>query len=66
MGAFLILTLPLIIVSAVVATFLFHYLWNTTMPQVFGLKAITIGQAFRLLLITTLLFSGLHWTLSLR
>jgi hypothetical protein len=39
-------------------TVLFEYLWNTTMPQVFNLKLITFWQAFRLLLIGSLLTGG--------
>ena len=36
----------------------FRWLWNTTMPQVFNLKEITLGQALRLLLLASLLFGG--------
>ena len=57
-----IVVVPLAFLLAVVATYVFHWLWNTTMPEVFGLKRITFWQAFRLLLIATLLFGGLHWT----
>lgn len=32
------------------------YLWNTTMPQVFGLKQITYWEGFRLLLLSAILF----------
>jgi hypothetical protein len=38
-------------------TFL-QYLWNTTMPELFGLKALNYSQAFRLLLIASLLFGS--------
>jgi hypothetical protein len=34
----------------------FKWLWNMTMPQVFGLKDINFWQAFRLLLIASFLF----------
>ena len=37
---------------------LFQWLWNTTMPQVFDMKAITFWQAFRLLLLAAMLFGG--------
>jgi hypothetical protein len=37
---------------------LFRWLWNITMPQVFGLKTITFWQAFRLLLLAGMLFNG--------
>ena len=39
-------------------TALLQWLWNITMPDVFGLKVITFWQAFRLLLIATMLFGG--------
>lgn len=42
------------------ATWLLKWLWNMTMPEVFGLKVITYWQAFRLLLIAGLLFGGTH------
>jgi|COG998Drversion2_1049125.scaffolds.fasta_scaffold317104_1 hypothetical protein len=35
---------------------LFQWLWNITMPQVFGLNVITFWQAFRLLIIAAFLF----------
>ena len=35
---------------------LFQWLWNITMPQVFGLNVITVWQAFRLLIIAAFLF----------
>lgn len=34
------------------------WLWNTTIPDVFGLKPLTFWQAFKLLLIATILFGG--------
>lgn len=37
---------------------LLHYLWNSTMPQIFNLKVITYWQAFRLLIIAAVLTSG--------
>ena len=39
-------------------TLLLQWLWNITMPDVFGLKQITFWQAFRLLIISGLLFGG--------
>lgn len=33
-----------------------RYLWNITMPEVFGLKNITYWQAFRIILICAILF----------
>jgi hypothetical protein len=37
---------------------IFQWLWNITMPQVFGLKPIGYWVAFRLLLIAGFLTSG--------
>ncbi|KUO61606.1 MAG: hypothetical protein APF84_13825 [Gracilibacter sp. BRH_c7a] len=37
---------------------LLKYLWNTTIPDLFNLKSVTYWQAFRLLLIASLLFGG--------
>jgi len=37
---------------------LLQWLWNITMPDVFGLKTITYWQALRLLLIAAILFGG--------
>lgn len=33
-----------------------RYLWNITVPEVFGLKSITFWQAFRIILICAILF----------
>jgi hypothetical protein len=41
-----------------VVTALFWWLWNITMPEVFGLKRITYWQAFRLLILAGMLFGG--------
>ncbi|MBM7855797.1 succinate dehydrogenase hydrophobic anchor subunit [Desulfohalotomaculum tongense] len=50
------------IVLAVLVLFvlagLLMWLWNITVPQVFGLKQITYWQAFRLLIIAAILFGG--------
>lgn len=37
---------------------LFRWLWNITMPQVFKFNEITYWQAFRLILIAAILFGG--------
>ncbi|MGI6412141.1 MAG: hypothetical protein ACOXZ5_00445 [Syntrophomonadaceae bacterium] len=39
-------------------SWLFQWLWNITMPQVFNLKEITFWQAFRLLLMAGIIFGG--------
>ena len=50
--------IPLAILISVVMVFIFKWLWNTTMPQVFQVRPITFWQAFRLLLIVSILFGG--------
>jgi len=52
---FIILAIPVLIA---ILTALFTWLWNITMPEVFGLKEITFWQAFRLLLLAGFLFGA--------
>jgi len=42
-----------------IASLLLEWLWNMTIPDLFNLSKITYWQAFRLLIISALLFSGL-------
>ena len=46
--------LVLIAIFAIV----FRWLWNTTMPEVFGLKHLTYWQAIKVLLLAGILFGG--------
>ena len=41
-----------------VITLFFRWLWNTTVPDVFGFNAVTFAQAFKILLISAMLFGG--------
>jgi hypothetical protein len=41
-----------------VAAALLEWLWNMTLPEVFGLSAVTYWQAFRLILIASILFGS--------
>jgi hypothetical protein len=50
--------IPLILAIFVVMVIIFQLLWNTTMPQVFQLRQITFWQAFRLMLIASIIFGG--------
>lgn len=52
-GAIILWVIMLFILSAVL-----QWLWNMTIPEVFGLKTITFWQAFRLLIIAAILFGG--------
>ena len=56
MGMFVGLIIGLIILAII--TLVFRWLWNTTLPDVFGWKALSFGQAFKILLISSLLFGG--------
>ncbi len=40
-----------------IATAFFRLLWNTTIPEVFGLKRITYSQALRLFVIAALVLN---------
>ena len=55
-GAAVGLVIGLIILALV--TLFFRWLWNTTMPDVFGVKSLTFWQAFRILLLASILFGG--------
>ena len=48
----------IVIFFVLVATAVFQWLWNITIPQVFGLRMIGFWLAFRLLLIAGFLTSG--------
>lgn len=44
-----------------IVTGILQWLWNITCPQVFRLPEITFWQAFRLILISGILFGGFHY-----
>jgi len=43
-------------VSTLIAAAILKWLWNTTLPELFGFKTMRYWQAFRLLIIAQLLF----------
>ena len=53
----IILILIVVLVFGIAA--LLQWLWNRTCPEVFGLKPIKYWQAFRLLVLALILFSGI-------
>jgi len=55
-GAIAGLIIGLVILAIV--TLIFRWLWNITVPDVFGLKTLTFWQAFRILLLAAILFGG--------
>lgn len=42
------------------AVWLLQYLWNSTLPELLGVKTITFWQMFRLFLLTSILLKGSH------
>ncbi|MCT4618752.1 MAG: hypothetical protein N4A62_05125 [Marinisporobacter sp.] len=44
---------------------LFEWLWNITIPRIFGVREITFWEAFRLILIGAILFGGRGINISL-
>ena len=52
----ILLWIVLVFVSAAIIM----WLWNITIPDVFGLRELQYWQAFRLLLIAGLLFGAFH------
>ncbi len=51
----LIFVIPLVLV---LVTWLFQWLWNITIPGIFGLREITFWEAFRLIVMAGILFGG--------
>jgi hypothetical protein len=57
----------LVIMMAFIVPAFFQFLWNITVPEIFGLRTITYWQAFRLLLMSSMIFgagSFLHFNLN--
>jgi hypothetical protein len=53
--------IPFAVIAAIsVFTFLLLILWNWLMPAIFHLPSINFYQAFGLLILSKLLFSGIH------
>jgi len=49
---------PSVLLLVLVIPALFMWLWNLTMPEVFGLRPIQFWQAFRLILLAAMVFGG--------
>ena len=50
--------LAIALVIYFVLILIFKWLWNITMPEVFGIKEVTFWQAFRILILASILFGG--------
>ena len=55
-GAAVGLAIALVILALI--TLFFRWIWNMTMPEVFGIKSLTFWQAFRILILASILFGG--------
>jgi hypothetical protein len=55
-GAAVGILAALVLIALLVVAF--RWLWNTTMPEVFGVKQLTFGQALKILILTSILFGG--------
>jgi hypothetical protein len=55
-GAVVGIAIAAVIVAIMVVVF--RWLWNTTMPEVFGLRELSFWQAFKIMLLAGILFGG--------
>ena len=51
-------TIAIVVVSFVVFVLVFRWIWNHTVPAVFGLKEITFWQALGILILASILTGG--------
>ena len=56
LGAILGIAIAAVLVAIMVVVF--RWLWNTTMPEVFGLRELSFWQAFKIMLLAGILFGG--------
>ena len=56
--AFVLMMAAIVLTVAFVLILLFKWLWNITMPDVFGISEVTFWQAFRILILASILFGG--------
>ena len=54
----IVLIVLVVIFLVMLVAAIFQWLWNMTIPEVFGLNPLSFWQAFRLLLIALFLTSG--------
>jgi hypothetical protein len=55
-GAIAGIVVALVLIAIFVV--IFRWLWNSTMPDVFGLKALSFGQSLKILILASILFGG--------
>ena len=54
-----ILAITLGVLGLFLVSGLLRWIWNTTVPEIFGLRPLRYWQAFRLLVLSTILTGGL-------
>jgi hypothetical protein len=55
-GGLLGLAIALVLIALFAV--IFRWLWNTTVPEVFGLRTLTFWQAIKILILAGILFGG--------
>ncbi len=56
LGAIAGIVIALVLIAIFVV--IFRWLWNSTMPDVFGFKQLSFGQALKILIMAGILFGG--------
>ncbi|HEY8276567.1 MAG TPA: hypothetical protein VIG52_06190 [Methyloceanibacter sp.] len=56
--AAVLIGLVVALVALLIFTFIFQWIWNAVIPDVFGLKQITLWQALGILILASILFGG--------
>ena len=56
LGAVIGLIIGLVLVAILVV--IFRWLWNSTLPEVFGVRELNFWQAFKIMLLAGILFGG--------
>ncbi len=54
----IVVGIAIAVVLIAILVFIFRWLWNSTMPDVFGVKALSFGQALKILILASILFGG--------
>ena len=55
-GALVGIAIALVLIAVFVV--IFRWLWNSTMPEVFGVKELSFGQSLKILILAGILFGG--------
>ena len=55
-GALVGIAIALVLIAIFVV--IFRWLWNSTMPEVFGVKELSFGQSLKILILAGILFGG--------